>query len=49
MEATMGGVAGVKSYGMEPFESQTAVLRKSLLILIILKFSKENSEENPHF
>lgn len=45
----MLGVGGVKSYGMEPFESQTTVLRESLLILFILKFSKENSEANPLF
>lgn len=43
----MAGVGGVKSFGMEPFESQTTVLRESLLVLFILKFSHENSEANP--
>lgn len=42
MEGTMVGLGGVKSYGMEPFESQTTVLREPLLILFVLKFSNEN-------
>lgn len=45
----MARVGGMKLYGMEPFETQTAVLRESLLILFILKFSNENSEANPFF
>lgn len=39
MEATMAGVGGMKFHGMEPFESQTTVLRESLFILFVLKFS----------
>lgn len=43
------GVGGMKSYGMELFESHTTVLGESMLVLFILKFSNENSEANPLF